>query len=575
MFDSRPTIAPPAQTDELDRTLDQIAAQARELLGADYAAVATVDEEGRTVWQAIVGNRSDAWETAAFPVGRGSAGRAVAADRVIVIEDFPDNPDFPPDEFPAHSAEGMRAALAAPIRGADGRPMGALVAGWRTPTRVEGRRVQLATTLALPAGLAIENARLVAASAKADEAKDRFLSMVSHELKTPLNAVLGYADLLGLGLEGPLTDGQREMLGRIVSSARHMHSLVGDLLDFARMESGRLAVHCAPARASDAVAAALTMVGPQAAAKRVTVTAGCEVPHDVWYVGDDARVRQVVVNLLSNAVKFTDAGGRVDVVCGHAGQDAGPAGCRVPGAGWAYVRVTDTGIGIPAESLGQVFTPFTQLDAGLSRNAGGTGLGLTISRQFARLMRGDLTVASEVGRGSTFTIWLPAAEPPSEAADARRVHDLAGRVAGLSALGRRMERQTDAITDAFERRLRADPLVPNRETVTSSQLQDHVGVFLSDIAKALVILDEGRAEPALLTDGAEIQRLISELHGAQRCRLGWSEAAVRREFEILHEEVAHALAPDAERGALEIVHALVDAAARVSVAGFRRAAGER
>jgi hypothetical protein len=115
--------------------------------------------------------------------------------------------------------------------------------------------------------------------------------------------------------------------------------------------------------------------------------------------------------------------------------------------------------------------------------------------------------------------------------------------------------------------------VPNRETVTSSQLQDHVGVFLSDIAKALVILDEGRAEPALLTDGAEIQRLISELHGAQRCRLGWSEAAVRREFEILHEEVAHALAPDAERGALEIVHALVDAAARVSVAGFRRAGG--
>jgi signal transduction histidine kinase len=250
------------------------------------------------------------------------------------------------------------------------------------------------------------------AAEHASHVKSQFLATMSHEIRTPINAIIGYTELLDLGISGTLTDEQRAQLARIRASGRHLVGLIDDVLDLSKVEAGQMDVERSPAVAGAAVETALSLVRPQAAAKAIQLASACEGDRNAPYLGDQARVQQILINLLSNAVKFTASRGRVSVRCGTADAEAGPAHASVNGDGtWTYVTVEDTGIGIPEEKIESIFQPFAQVESGYTRTHGGTGLGLTISRRLARLMGGDLTVESREGEGSRFTLWVPA--PPT------------------------------------------------------------------------------------------------------------------------------------------------------------------
>jgi signal transduction histidine kinase len=281
-----------------------------------------------------------------------------------------------------------------------------------------------------------ERARVDAdrARAEADEAnraKSSFLANMSHELRTPINAVIGYAELLDMGVTGPVTPEQQAQLERIRASSAHLLTLINDILDLAKVEAGHMTVQHVREPVAEVVAEALALVGLQAEARALTLENECRESRAV-YVGDQDRVRQILVNLLSNAVKFTAAGGRVTIRCATTDQPEPRA--QLAGAGpWTRLSVEDTGIGIAAEQLPRIFQPFIQAEEGHTRTKGGTGLGLTISRQLARLMGGDLTVTSSEGNGSCFVLWLPAVTPETGSLDstirvgARTTHRRAGR----------------------------------------------------------------------------------------------------------------------------------------------------
>jgi PAS domain S-box-containing protein len=240
----------------------------------------------------------------------------------------------------------------------------------------------------------------------ANRAKSDFLANMSHELRTPINAILGYADLLDLGIPDPPTEAQKQQLDRIRVSSRHLLHLIEDILDLAKVEAGRIEVAREAAPIRNPVNAALALVEPQAVEKGLELTNECGPDAERLFLGDVDRVRQILVNLLSTAVKFTDPGQWIRVSC-DAWPDPGP-GPHPPGtATWVRVHVEDGGIGVPPDRLESIFEPFMQVETNRSRARGGTGLGLSISRNLARLMGGDLTITSELGRGSRFTLTLP------------------------------------------------------------------------------------------------------------------------------------------------------------------------
>jgi signal transduction histidine kinase len=244
---------------------------------------------------------------------------------------------------------------------------------------------------------------------------------MSHEIRTPINAVLGYSELLALELAGPLTEEQSAQIARIRVSTVHLLTLVNEVLDLAKIESGTLRVDVGEVPAGDTMNAALSLLAPQAVAKGVTIsercTGACE-GHEVSeggearYIGDPDRVRQILTNLIGNAVKFTNAGGSVAVSCelpdGARRDSSGP-----PGEGFVAFRVRDTGIGIAADQLDHIFEAFVQAETNsrspYTREQAGTGLGLAISQQLAHRMGGRITVESEPGVGSEFTLLMPAA----------------------------------------------------------------------------------------------------------------------------------------------------------------------
>jgi len=263
-----------------------------------------------------------------------------------------------------------------------------------------------------------EEARTAAQTA--NRSKSAFLAAMSHELRTPLNAIAGHAQLLELGVHGDLTAAQREALRRIQRSEQHLLGLINDVLNFAKLEAGRVEYDIEEVRLTDSVAEVLAMVEPQLGAKGISVEV--DLANDLVVRADRDKVGQVLLNLLSNAVKFTGTGGRVSIdaprrAASHADQGrASPD----PLASMIFLRVSDTGVGVPRDKQGVIFEPFIQLQRKLKRPTEGTGLGLAISRDLAHGMGGDLRVRSTLGRGSRFTLALRrATAPPSRAQAAR------------------------------------------------------------------------------------------------------------------------------------------------------------
>jgi signal transduction histidine kinase len=277
---------------------------------------------------------------------------------------------------------------------------------FRDAEQARARAVQLNEQLVVSS---IQQQELADEARDANRAKSRFLATLSHEIRTPINAIVGYAELLALGIPGPITAEQEQFLGRINASSRHLTRLIDDILDLAKVESGRIYLEQKELSAAAATAAAVALIEPQAHVAGVRIhNAAAAAPY--CYRGDEDRVRQILLILLSNAVKFTERGGTVTLSCTVAETPGADAVLQGEGP-WLCLRVADTGIGISAEHATAVFEPFVQADPGNTRKRGGAGLGLAIGLELARRMGGNLTLQSEPGIGSTFTLWLPAAQP--------------------------------------------------------------------------------------------------------------------------------------------------------------------
>jgi PAS domain S-box-containing protein len=240
---------------------------------------------------------------------------------------------------------------------------------------------------------AIATARRLAEVEAASRAKSEFLAVMSHELRTPLNAIAGYAELLSLGLRGPVTEEQQRDLKRIRRSQQHLLAIINDILNYSRLDAGRVTYQSEAVSLLSVIDEIAPLVEPQATARALTLF---RTPCDANAVAraDRPKVEQILLNLLSNAVKFTPAGGRITISCANDEDQVA-------------IIVSDTGPGIPPEQREAIFEPFVQLGRSLTTSHEGTGLGLAISRDLARAMGGDLTVASADGNGAAFTLSLP------------------------------------------------------------------------------------------------------------------------------------------------------------------------
>jgi len=626
-------------TGSLTTALEALAAGAREALGTDVAGVMLIEEssDGLVLMTlATDGAAPESARGARVRVGRGIVGRLAEARQTVALDDAPDL-----DDVPAVLGLGRIASFIATTIVDQNALVGVLYAASRSPRRFSSHDHELVELVAAGAGSTIVRARLadalqvyrrqlenqtseleataseleltvsalrranaeLAAAAEAahaaqtaaesaNRAKSAFLATMSHELRTPLNAILGYASLLLDGLAGPLAPPQRDFVERTRISGRHLLGLVEEVLDIAKVEAGQMRVDLGPVSTNRVVTAAVTLVRPQAANAGVDVDAGHGVDALGEVTGDERRIRQILLNLLANAVKFTRSGGRITVRSERV-EGIAPFPPSQLGS-WVSIAVTDTGIGIETEHLETIFEPFVQLDAGHTRSRGGSGLGLAISRRFARLMGGDITVASRSGQGATFTLWLPAWEHDRPAAalatsatqperliprQPLATSRLSGSRATRVALGELVVATAMDVVAAVVDGLRGDASFPRARQVTRTELEDHIATYLSDIGQLFAILDErGGMRVPLLADSAAIQRTISERHGAQRHRLGWTEEELRREHAMLLAEVERVvldsslLTGSPPGDTIPLLRVILNEAEEISVRGFREAA---
>ena len=297
--------------------------------------------------------------------------------------------------FPLLKLHGHVEEIYLELRGKDGKDVPVLMNGVRRER--DGASVNDCVFVRMLQRFRYEDELLQArrAADQANAAKAKFLSMMSHDLRTPLTSISGNAKLVAAGVHGPVTEEQTDALGRIDAACGDLLRMINDILAFAKLESGKVEIVADAVRVRDAMTRAERLVRVRVEESQLTLAD--TVDRDTMVLADPDRLQQILLNLLTNAVKFTPAGGTVAVSCERDGDRA-------------RIQVRDSGIGIPPAELEKIFAPFVQLDQQpADAKQRGVGLGLAISRELARAMHGDLTAESRVGEGAVFTLELPAA----------------------------------------------------------------------------------------------------------------------------------------------------------------------
>lgn len=392
------------QEDDLSALRQQVLEAAVMVMRSDAASLQMLhpdrDELELLAWTGFHPQSAAYWSRVSAD-SRTSCGDALRTLERIIVADV----DLAPHIVgtPNHDEyrrSGIRSVVSTPLTSRAGILIGMISTHWSQPHQPSENALHLLNVVARQAGDLIERQRLLeseraarAEAVAANSAKSAFLAAMSHELRTPLNAITGYADILEAELHGPLTGDQRKDLDRIKHSARHLLGLISDILDLARVDAGTIRYDRARVPLDPIIREAHAMVAPQVQAKQLALDyAG--TPDPVSVLGDAERIRQILLNLVVNAIKFTASGGRISVHCER------QSGC-------AAIQVRDTGIGIAPDQLTRIFDPFVQVERRFNTPVHGLGLGLSISRDLARAMGGDLTVESQLGSGSTFTLTLP------------------------------------------------------------------------------------------------------------------------------------------------------------------------
>jgi signal transduction histidine kinase len=382
---------------DLREILDTVARRAIALAGADGCGIFQFSPE-RGRFDAVVSQGISRRFLDTIPVGmnQGTLGRATQSGEPVQVADVLAVPGYPFQE--RFAEEGLRAVLTVPMTGGD--VARGIVLFRRAPGEFPERVVTLMRTLADQSKVAIANAHLFREIEEkgrllevANQHKSEFLANMSHELRTPLNAIIGFSEVLLQRMFGQLNDKQEEYLQDVLSSGRHLLSLINDILDLSKVEAGRMELELDRFDLPQALQDTLVLVRERAVRHGIELSFEAD-PRVGGVVADERKIKQVMLNLLSNAVKFTPEGGRVDVRA-------------IPTDGAVEISVADTGIGIAPENQELIFEEFRQVGGDYAHKREGTGLGLTLARRLVELHGGRLWVKSQVGQGSTFTFSVP------------------------------------------------------------------------------------------------------------------------------------------------------------------------
>jgi GAF domain-containing protein len=393
-----------SSTLDLETVLTRIASHAVQLSGADGGAIYEYDEATQEFQlrgsHQIEKELVDALRSSPIQLGWGAVGQAATTRAPVEVTDIQDERQYAATRFrPMLRQVGYRSLLAVPLLRED-RIMGGLTIYRRTVGSVSTEVVNLLQTFATQSVLAIQNARLfreIEEKSRQIEAANRhkseFLANMSHELRTPLNAIIGFSEVLGERLFGELNEKQAEYTDDILTSGRHLLSLINEILDLSKVEAGRMELELAAFDLPLAIDNARTFVRERATKHGINLDVTIDERLGE-FMGDERKIKQILLNLLSNAVKFTPEGGRIEISARQVD-------------GFVEISVTDTGIGIVPEDQPKVFEEFRQVGTDYTHKTEGTGLGLTLAKKFVELHGGRIWVESEVGRGSKFTFTLP------------------------------------------------------------------------------------------------------------------------------------------------------------------------